>query len=66
MHIVCEISIASFPVPHSAFRRLQYILHANDGKLGVGLGMRLRLAHYWLPVAMDSVKSSLGIHRDYI
>ena len=41
MHIV---DLASYPVPHPAFRRLQYRT-ASDGKLGVGLRMRLWLAN---------------------
>ena len=34
--------VASFPVPHPAFHRLQYRT-ATDEKLGVGLGTRLLL-----------------------
>ena len=38
------MAVASFPVPHPAFRRLQYGKAGSDEsdeKLGVGLGTRL-------------------------
>ena len=41
MHMV---DLASYPVPRPAFCRLQYRT-ASDGKLGVGLRMRLWLAN---------------------
>ena len=37
--------LASFPVPHPAFRRLQYST-ASDGKLGMGLGTKPSLSAF--------------------
>ena len=52
-HLVSICTLASYPVPRPAFRRLQYGT-ASDEKLGVGLGTRLHVPRSWCTVSLMS------------